>query len=727
MITTIIISVILILAVVALYYEDRKTSKETSTFEIDFKIDVRGLDCLVDCQPGGPARLVGVYDEIFDGNGRGGQWECAGVEEGEDFLSDFVFDGGLITAKVILENPTKDARASSYKIIRRSIVGGDRQFTLIVRQSGNPSVEDHEDDPAVQEPSLEEGNVPGPEPTVEPTVECHAETHRLHGASAPADVTGKLVLVGTYDINHECGCQWTVTSCEGADFLSGFVFEDGKIMAKVSMANQAARRTSRYTVRHTGKGGERYDFFDVDQDEYSLEKYISRYRHVVDVAPGSVTYAYIARLYDEAREQFFNQSSANGLDYLMISTANDEQRGNVGEVDKAFDTLVGWLISLQLASIRPQDRTEIFAIGYKMGGYDQGSPLYGYSPGLDPNDMRLSAAAIYSAMRGVLAPWVGRMRKDLGGTVYQQPLKDLAAGKRDQVDKKDFFIDFRAFMPAAPGPYCPGYTTRPSGAVPADEKDEYLNLKADRDWHEKVVETFNFDAKKLSYVLIAEKAVADKDGDRRRLFGITRKTKDGIAISPTFGGISPVGNIAEFCCQMQAAANSARGILQNATESPAQYGRLRPGCSWSMEAIKNSQTDNRRNILTCFDIEEGDGNPTGYYDENGYWVPMNGITGPEDFEEQQRNALYANSYPSGHSSGIMAVAMALSSLRPNRTGEFFAAAIAFSESRSIARYHWRSDVIVGRVLGTAQAAVSEAAADYSTLYENALNEMKLIE
>ena len=701
MITTIIISVILILAVVALYYEDRKTSKETSTFEIDFKIDVRGLDCLVDCQPGGPARLVGVYDEIFD--------------------------GGLITAKVILENPTKDARASSYKIIRRSIVGGDRQFTLIVRQSGNPSVEDHEDDPAVQEPSLEEGNVPGPEPTVEPTVECHAETHRLHGASAPADVTGKLVLVGTYDINHECGCQWTVTSCEGADFLSGFVFEDGKIMAKVSMANQAARRTSRYTVRHTGKGGERYDFFDVDQDEYSLEKYISRYRHVVDVAPGSVTYAYIARLYDEAREQFFNQSSANGLDYLMISTANDEQRGNVGEVDKAFDTLVGWLISLQLASIRPQDRTEIFAIGYKMGGYDQGSPLYGYSPGLDPNDMRLSAAAIYSAMRGVLAPWVGRMRKDLGGTVYQQPLKDLAAGKRDQVDKKDFFIDFRAFMPAAPGPYCPGYTTRPSGAVPADEKDEYLNLKADRDWHEKVVETFNFDAKKLSYVLIAEKAVADKDGDRRRLFGITRKTKDGIAISPTFGGISPVGNIAEFCCQMQAAANSARGILQNATESPAQYGRLRPGCSWSMEAIKNSQTDNRRNILTCFDIEEGDGNPTGYYDENGYWVPMNGITGPEDFEEQQRNALYANSYPSGHSSGIMAVAMALSSLRPNRTGEFFAAAIAFSESRSIARYHWRSDVIVGRVLGTAQAAVSEAAADYSTLYENALNEMKLIE
>ena len=66
----------------------------------------------------------------------------------------------------------------------------------------------------------------------------------------------------------------------------------------------------------------------------------------------------------------------------------------------------------------------------------------------------------------------------------------------------------------------------------------------------------------------------------------------------------------------------------------------------------------------------------------------------------------------------MGVALLLIELFPQRADKILEAAVNFSLSRSKARYHWLSDIINGRVLGTWQNAVSHAASDYDELLKN---------
>ena len=121
-------------------------------------------------------------------------------------------------------------------------------------------------------------------------------------------------------------------------------------------------------------------------------------------------------------------------------------------------------------------------------------------------------------------------------------------------------------------------------------------------------------------------------------------------------------------------------------------------------------------MLVNIEVEDNDGckdtpNTYGHYDKEGYWVYTQ--TEADQYAEQQKNNLYANSYPSGHSAGIMGVALLLIELFPTMADVILRAAIRYSLNRSIARYHWLSDIINGRVLGVWQSAVARAAADFN--------------
>lgn len=223
-------------------------------------------------------------------------------------------------------------------------------------------------------------------------------------------------------------------------------------------------------------------------------------------------------------------------------------------------------------------------------------------------------------------------------------------------------------------------------------------------------------------------AIADKEASKEHLFGKNKETKhyhfhpvfgeDTIGIELPYDGI--LGKFAYLCLQT---GSASRGIMQSATIIPPQYGRLRPGCSWEQEAKKNSKTDDRRNILTNFEIEDGDGSPTGYYDKNGNWVYMNGIHNSKEFEEYQKTHLYANSYPSGHSSGMFCCSMMLMELFPDKADKILKAANQYAVNRTIARYHWTSDTINGRVLGSATNAICHAASDYEELLNKSIKEI----
>lgn len=459
-----------------------------------------------------------------------------------------------------------------------------------------------------------------------------------------------------------------------------------------------------------------------------LDGVLKQFEDIVAVPRDGLTYAFMSTALNELITQWHEHRSLNGLPVLMRKELYQAIYDYYNEnetlpTDLAYDTMTGFMVALMLGGLRPQDRTEIMKRGYEFGGYTKEADCYGYAWDEDPTNLRVFAASVLAAMLGKKRPNTEAMMVECGGIMYTKTLDELADGKRDCVGRDDFFIDFREFMPTAPGPYAPGYTDRPDVTYPHEEKEANGNLKTDLAIHRFVCETFN-----LGDTLFFQRtvqAIADKEGEMTHLFGETHTVDDPrygmMRFAPVFGRlnigktIATDGHIARLCAATQAASNSARGILQTATLSPKQYGRLRPGCSWSQEARKHSATHDRLNVLANFYIEDGDGCPTGYYDGTGRWVHPEQCASPEQYEEMCKNNLYANSYPSGHASGIMGVALALIELMPDKADAILAAAFDFSQSRSITRYHWMSDILNGLVVGCCQYFVSRAASDFSDL------------
>ena len=464
-----------------------------------------------------------------------------------------------------------------------------------------------------------------------------------------------------------------------------------------------------------------------------LEKYLDclleKFKEIVEVKKDSITYNYLKELIKEATAQYVNNRSCNNLPVLFIEDNFPQvynYYGDDGSEDDTLNTLCYWLIAMQLSELTPYNRTKLGKIGYEIA-YNKHDDIYGYSFKNDPNIARIVAGAIYASMRGRVKPDINSMRKELGGTKYNESLSVLADGKRDKVDSNDFFTDFREFMPTAPGPYAPNYTNRPDNTYPNEQKDECKNLKIDRDIYEMIVKDYNLDSSKHFQECV--QAIADKEADAGHMFGSNKQTKH-YHFHPIFGKdtidmeFSPESTIAILAQAAFAVSSSSRGILQSASVNPKQYGRLRPGCSWVQEGYRNSLSDDRRNVLVNFEIEDGDGSPTGYYDKDGNWVYMNGIHNPEEFNDKSKNQLYANSYPSGHSAGIMGAAMVLMELIPDKADKILKTANQYAINRTISRYHWTSDTINGRVLGSLTNAVAHASSDYDMLLEKSYKEIK---
>lgn len=462
-----------------------------------------------------------------------------------------------------------------------------------------------------------------------------------------------------------------------------------------------------------------------------FEEYLSAFNTIVEIKRDSKTYDYMHLLFRETYSQYLDKKTLFGIP-IMHKIENFPTLYEFGSTDdstKALGSIIGWALALQLAELRPYDRASIFKIGYELGGYTKYDNIYGYTFNADPNIARIAASFIYVSMRGKMKPDIESMRAEVGGVKYTESLSVLADDKRDHVSDDAFFTDFRKFMPTAPAPYAPGYTNRPDRTYPNEERDDYDNLKVDRQIHEMIVEMYNL--KQTEHYQETVQAIADKELDCRHLLGKNKKTEH-YQFHPVFGEdtigieLNDNGNLAEFVSLAVSTSSASRGIMQSATVDPKQYGRLRPGCSWNQEAKKNSSTDDRRNVLVEVEIEDNDGcketpNTFGHYDKDGYWVYTQ--TEKDQYAETQKNNLWANSYPSGHSAGIIGGAMVLAELMPEKAHLIMRAANTFAVDRTIARYHWTSDTLNGRVLGAATNAVAHASKDYDELLAKALIEL----
>lgn len=448
---------------------------------------------------------------------------------------------------------------------------------------------------------------------------------------------------------------------------------------------------------------------------------------VTSISVGGDIWNYLYDLFNEARTQYCGKTSVMGLPALykienfpyVMNYYNDK-----GDEASAFRTFIGWLFALALAELKPQNRTELFKYGYEYGGYSSASNIFGYKFEYDPNVARMVASALYAAMKGILTYNWDEMRKYLGGIVYDESLKDIKESDSMQFGIYDFYIDFMEFMPTAPGPYAPGYKKRTTVTYPMEEKTDDGNLYIDKLIHERIVSNYNLDNKEFHKRTV--QAIADKEADLNHLFG-----EDGVYDKEYFHAvfgketigetISPDSTVALLCNYCLYISSYSRDVLQD--KKTKQYGRLRPGCSWEKEAAPHSTTDDRWNALVDFDIEDNDGCPTGYYDKNGKWVYPDEIDSPEEYKEYYQSHLYANSYPSGHSAGIQGVAMTLMRLLPHSADLILKAANQFAINRTVARYHWTSDTINGRIVGAATNAVCGAVEEYQELIEKCKEEL----
>lgn len=60
---------------------------------------------------------------------------------------------------------------------------------------------------------------------------------------------------------------------------------------------------------------------------------------------------------------------------------------------------------------------------------------------------------------------------------------------------------------------------------------------------------------------------------------------------------------------------------------------------------------------------------------------------------------------------------------PDKADGIMRCATKFAINRTVARYHWNSDTLNGRVLGSAINAVAHAASDYDTVLDTAIEEI----
>lgn len=491
----------------------------------------------------------------------------------------------------------------------------------------------------------------------------------------------------------------------------------------------------------------------IDADEAKIDSYtndtLSKFNSVINTDGKTQTRNHIRNLIQEAYYQYFKEESKNGLPLLYIRnnfpnvydfwTASEDS----SKKDRIFKTCAGWLCAMQLAELDHTKRTNIFKIGYEAGGYTMSTPIYGYSFKTDPNIARLVASSIYSSLRRKLSPNISSMMSEVGGSKYGETLQQIydRTSRTDVTNPQDLYVDLRQFMNSAPGPYAPNYTNR-SGiqqTFPDTKDSTWKCLQVDMNIHNYILNTYNWNDYKTNYNTTINKrviqAIADKELAIGHMFGEDKvNVSNKYAFNAIFGkntlGLTQIigtsGNISNFVKLCETIGRTARGILQFASIPSLggnQYGRLRPGCSWTQEGTKHS-SDNNYNVLADFDIENNDGNPTGYYDSNGNWTNPSKVNSKEDYEEEQRNEVYANSYPSGHSSGIWAAAMALMEICPEKANLIMIAANNVAVNRTICRYHWNSDTIQGRVLATTVIPVAHATSDYDTLLQRAIQEFK---
>ena len=432
------------------------------------------------------------------------------------------------------------------------------------------------------------------------------------------------------------------------------------------------------------------------------------------ITENGAVWQYLRTLYGEAWVQYYEARSQNGLP-VLYRQENFPQVYNVygtATSDVTFKKMAAWIVAMTLSELVPQIRDDLYTAAYKYATNDTLEETFRYTFSTDHNIARMVASAIFAALRKPTL--ISALRSDINGTTitYRSEMSEV-------------YVDTRRFMPPAPGPYTAadnvddrmGENTNglvPGGYAPGQDPSIEHNLQKDLAAHEHIYNNYSLTASNTQMRQRAVQAIADKDSSVKHLFGaphtVTDPTYGELSFNPVFGahniGIEiPVdGAIARLVKTIGEPCSWTRRSLLD-----QQYGRRRPGQG---ERDNTANADPKQRVLVNHAIEDGDGNPTGYYSRDGELTYNANAVEADDYEEYYQKELWANSYPSGHSAYIWGIAVILMEVMPDRADKILKAAVEYCNSRMIARYHWASDTVHGRIIGSTMVPVLHALTNY---------------
>ena len=441
----------------------------------------------------------------------------------------------------------------------------------------------------------------------------------------------------------------------------------------------------------------------------------------------------------------------------------------------AYNAMQSWLMAMCLSELVPdsgQDintQTELFARAWNIGGGRKVPLFSGAALRADCYVARLAAGWIYSICHSAYG-WndFADFRVELGGSPIQASdwngllyashmLSDDQGRRGYKMDHLGYLVNTAFFLPSAPGPRVEGTTVTelPYPWQEGQPEDQFntqtANYIEDETINDTMIAGWNCMAQTplsewLSYSLGKQNRLVNAmatipctymymfggpqrialaldggelpivDGYPRYIF---EPADDGdLTIDGPFSDLAGIFRYNVHPGQETPTEDFIKTVLDIADNSrfPTQdpnYGRCRPGCACTRQG--------------------GEKNPIHGAPENElYNVSISCLVA--DTEEQreawsQEDGFAADSprsYVSGHSAQIFTMAMLLSQMEGDteRQPEWRRRAYEYSVNRSIARFHWMSDVIYGRLFATMIVPILNAMTGLRDGYESMKEQVK---
>lgn len=461
-----------------------------------------------------------------------------------------------------------------------------------------------------------------------------------------------------------------------------------------------------------------------DDEQLSFPELLEKFNTIltIPVSEDMEVYGYLNWEYNYAYREWNNPESK----YFQEDNFQDvyEYGGdNMSLINTAYNAMQAWLMASQLAEYVPtydsdcNMQTELFKLAYEIGG-GQNIPLYdNYAIRSDVNKTRLIAAYICSELHQEYEgnDNIATFREELGGNSipasnwdelgYENIMLSDEYGRRGYVmTNLGYLVNTSLFLPNAPGPRIEGTTVcelpYPTGDFSMDDtiNDDMVN-----NWNmmaQTPVEEWNSYSLEKQNRLV--NAVATITCTREYMFGEPKHVNmyneyiDGY-LRYTFeededGDYTidgPFSNLAGIHKQFESSISNILDIADNSrfpTQDP-NYGRCRPGCARTREGgelnpIHGSKENELYNISIAALVADSEEERERILQEDGWAADS------------------PRSYVSGHSAQIVAMSLILSQLDPDNMFDYMKKSYDYSVNRSIARFHWMSDIIYGRLFGT---------------------------